>query len=131
MAHLLDGLDLKTYPFMMYCGPSAVRMIALAAAALKAKGKDTSELHGVIGANPLAQLVKNGTLIKPLSACYDDMAESIRWARKNAPHLRTIMARSEVFSRGGANAVQEVAYTFAMAVEYIREMEKEEFPFMI
>lgn len=124
MAHLLDGLDLKTYPFMMYCGPSTVRMIALAAAALKAKGKDTSELHGVIGANPLAQLVKNGTLIKPLSACYDDMAESIRWARKNAPHLRTIMARSEVFSRGGANAVQEVAYTFAMAVEYIREMEK-------
>lgn len=124
MATLLDGLDLDTYPFMMYCGPSSVRMIALAAAALKAKGKDTSKLHGVIGANPLSQLAKNGTLPKPLSACYDDMADSIRWTRKYAPNLRTIMPRSEVFSRGGANAVQEVAYTFAMAVEYIREMEK-------
>lgn len=124
MATLLDGLDLDTYPFMMYCGPSSVRMIALAVAALKAKGKDTSKLHGIIGANPLSQLAKNGTLPKPLSACYDDMADSIRWTRKYAPNLRTIMPRSEVFSRGGANAVQEVAYTFAMAVEYIREMEK-------
>lgn len=118
MARLLDGLDLEKYPFMMYCGPSSIRMIALVSAALKAKGKDTSKLHGVIGANPLSQLAKNGTLPKPLSACYDDMAESIRWARKNAPGLRTIMPRSEVFSRGGANAVQEVAYTFAMVRIY-------------
>ena len=124
MAQMLDGLDLEKYPFMMYCGASSLKMIALVAAALKAKGKDTSKLHGVIGANPLSQLAKKGKLAKPLAAYYDDMAETIRWARKNAPGLRTIMPRSEVFSRGGANSVQEVAYTFAMAVEYIREMEK-------
>ncbi|MFQ8790755.1 methylmalonyl-CoA mutase family protein [Dialister invisus] len=52
------------------------------------------------------------------------MAESIRWTRKNAPQLRTIFVRSDIFSNGGANAVQEVAYTFAIAVEYIREMQK-------
>ena len=78
----------------------------------------------LLALTPLSQLAKNGTLPKPLSVCYDDMADSIRWTRKYAPNLCTIMPRSEVFSRGGANAVQEVAYTFAMAVEYIREMEK-------
>ena len=58
-------------------------------------------------------------LAKPLAAYYDDMAETIRWARKNAPGLRTIMPRSEVFSRGGANSVQEVAYTFLIYLAVI------------
>lgn len=124
MSTLLSGLDLEKYPFLMYAGESALRMVALAAAALKAEGKDVSKLHGTIGAGPLAQLVKYGKLEETLDKDYDDMAATIRWARKNAPGLRTIMARSDIFSRGGASAVQEVAYTFAMAVEYIREMQK-------
>lgn len=124
MSTLLEGLDLEKYPFMLYAGASSLRMVALVAAALKAEGKDVKTLRGTIGANPLAQLVKNGKLGETLDKDYDDMAASIRWARKNAPGLRTIMARSDIFSRGGANAVQEVAYTFAIAVEYIREMEK-------
>lgn len=124
MSTLLEGLDLEKYPFLMYAGESALRMVALVAAALKAEGKDVSKLHGTIGAGPLAQLVKYGKLEETLDKDYDDMAATIRWARKNAPGLRTIMVRSDIFSRGGASAVQEVAYTFAMAVEYIREMQK-------
>ena len=124
MHTLLDGLDLENIPFMMYTGASSLRLLALVASALKAQGKDVSKLHGVIGANPIAQLVRNGKLGESLDKDYDDMAECIRWARKNAPGLRTVMARSDVFSRGGCNAVQEVAYTFAMAVEYIRQMQK-------
>lgn len=124
MSTLLAGLDLAKYPFLMYAGTSALRMVALAAAALKAEGKDVAALHGTIGANPLAQLAKAGKLGESLDTVYDEMAACIRWTRKNAPGLRTIMARSDIFSLGGANAVQEVAYTFAMAVEYIREMQK-------
>lgn len=81
-------------------------------------------MKGVIGANPIAQLIKRGKLNQPLEELYDEMVESIRWTRKNAPQLRTIFVRSDIFSNGGANAVQEVAYTFAIAVEYIREMQK-------
>jgi len=124
MHTLLDGLDMEKIPFMMYAGTSSLRMLALVAATLKAKGKDVSKVKGVIGANPIAQLIKRGKLNQPLEELYDEMAESIRWTRKNAPQLRTIFVRSDIFSNGGANAVQEVAYTFAIAVEYIREMQK-------
>ena len=99
MHTLLDGLDMEKIPFV-------------------------SKVKGVIGANPIAQLIKRGKLNQPLEELYDEMAESIRWTRKNAPQLRTIFVRSDIFSNGGANAVQEVAYTFAIAVEYIREMQK-------
>lgn len=124
MSTLLDGLDLKKYPIMIYCGADSMRMIALAAAALKAKGEPVENLHGVIGANLLAQMAKAGRLRQSLESHYDDMAEAIRWTTKNAPNLRTIFVRSDIFSRGGANAVQETAYTFGMAVEYIRAMLK-------
>ncbi|MFR8829542.1 MAG: methylmalonyl-CoA mutase family protein [Dialister invisus] len=58
MHTLLDGLDMEKIPFMMYAGTSSLRMLALVAATLKAKGKDVSKVKGVIGANPIAQLIK-------------------------------------------------------------------------
>ena len=121
---LLDGLDLTKYPVMMYGGPSSAALLALTAAALKAKGKAIKEVTGVIGANPVGQLIKKGQSIAGLDQLYDEMADCILWTRANAPHLRTVMVRSDVFSRGGAEDVQEVAYTFGMAVEYIRQMLK-------
>lgn len=124
MHTLLSDLDLEHIPFMMYAGVSPLALLALTAAAVRAQGKKISAVEGVIGANPLAQLAKNGCNAISLKESYDEMAECIRWTRKNAPKLRTIMVRSDVFSRGGAQAVQETAYTFAMAVEYIREMLK-------
>ena len=124
MHTLLDGLDFEKYPFMMYTGESALAPIALAAAALKAQGKDVSKLHGVIGGSPLTQLLTDGRNKETLEKSYDQMAEAIRWARKNAPRLATVFITSDVFSLGGAQAVQEVAYTFGAAVEYIRQMMK-------
>lgn len=121
---LLNGLDFEKYPVMMYTGPTAVNLLGLTSAVLKAQGKDVRCLRGVIGADPLGELIRKGSSKASLDALYDDMAESIKWAKANAPELRTIFVRSEVFTDGGAEAVQEVAYTFAEAVEYIRQMLK-------
>lgn len=122
--NLLDGLDLAKYPFMMYTGESALAPIAMVAAAVKAQGKDVSALHGVIGGSPLTQLLTDGKNKESLEKAYDQMAETIRWARKNAPSVATVFITSDVFSLGGAQAVQEIAYTFGVAVEYVREMLK-------
>ena len=124
MSVLLNGLKLDKYPLMIYAGSGAKGMLALTASALKASGHDLKGLKGVIGADPLGELIKKGKTNTSLSALYDEMAETIKYARKNAPELRTVFVRSDCFTDGGAEAVQEVAYTFANAVEYIREMQK-------
>ena len=124
MSVLLNGLKLDKYPLMIYAGSDAKGMLALTASALKASGHDLKGLKGVIGADPLGELIKKGKTNTSLSALYDEMAETIKYARKNAPELRTVFVRSDCFTDGGAEAVQEVAYTFANAVEYIREMQK-------
>lgn len=124
MSVLLNGLDLEKYPIMIYAGAGAKGMVAMTAAALKAAGKDVATLKGVIGADPIGELVKNGKSATSLSALYDEMAETIKYAAANAPELRTVFVRSDAYADGGADSVQEVAYTFATAVEYIREMQK-------
>lgn len=52
------------------------------------------------------------------------MAETIKFAKTNTPELRTVFINSDAYTDGGAEAVQEVAYTFATAVEYVRQMQK-------
>lgn len=122
MHQLLTDLKLDECPLYIYAGASALPMLSLTAGALKASGKQTKKLRGFIGANPIAQLVCDGKGIASLTQLYDEMAECAKWAVKNAPGLKTVMARSDVFSRGGANDIQETAYTISMAVSYIRAM---------
>lgn len=124
MSVVLSGLDLEKYPLMIYAGAGAKGILALTAAAMKAAGKDMKKMRGVIGADPLGELVKKGSTRASLDALYDEMAETIKYARAHAPAVRTIFVQSDAFTDGGADAVQEVAYAFAEAVTYIREMEK-------
>lgn len=124
MHTMLADLDLEKYPFMLYAGESSARLLALTVAALKAAGKKVEKLRGVIGADPIGELVAKGKTAESLDVLYDQMAATVKWAEKNAPGLRTIMVRSNAFSLGGAESVQEVAYTYAVAVEYVRQMLK-------
>ena len=121
MHELLDGLKLDTHPLYLYAGASALPVLSLTAAVLRASGQKSEKLHGFIGADPLEELLRCGSSL-PLSALYDDMAACAGWASANAPSLRTVMVRSDVFSRGGANDVQELSYLLAAGVAYLRAL---------
>lgn len=122
MHTLLDGLKLDKYPLYMYAGRDALPTLALVVAALKASGVDAKKLRGFIGANPIGEMVADGVSGAPLTALYDDMAAAAKWAIANAPELRTVVVKSDVFSNGGSNDVQEAAYTIATAVAYLRAL---------
>ena len=122
MHQLLNGLDLKKYGLYIYSGASSLPMLSIAAAALQASGYPVKNMKGFIGADPLGQLIKDGVNYASLDALYDEMYECAVWAGKNAPQLRTVMVCSDVFSRGGANDIQETAYTLSMAVAYLRAL---------
>lgn len=119
---LLKGLKLDKYPVMVYTGAATKAILALMVAALKGAGHNVAEVKGVIGGDPLGELLKTGKTETSLDDLYDDLAEAVKYARKNAPGLRTIFVDSNTFTDGGADAVKEVAYTFAEGVAYIRAM---------
>lgn len=122
MNTLLDGLKVEEYPLYIYAGKSAVPMLSLVASSLKASKKDLKKVKGFVGANPIGELAAQGNLGAALDKLYDEMAAAAKWTKDNAPEVKTIFANSEVFSRGGANDVQEAAYTISMAVSYLRAL---------
>ena len=119
---LLKDLKLDKYPLYVYAGQSAVPMLALIAAAIKKSGGDLKSLKGFVGADPIGELAANGKLDRPLEKLFDEAACAAKWATFNAPELKTFFVRSDAYSNGGANDVQEIAYSLATAVAYIRAM---------
>ena len=119
---LLNGLKLDTYPLYVYAGESSLPLLALIVAAVKKNGGDVSKLNGIVGANPICEYVGNGWLGQDLDKLFDEAANVAKWTLKNAPALKTIFVKSNVFSNGGANDVQEVAYTLATGVAYLRAL---------
>ena len=119
---LLTGLDLAKFPLYVYAGANAVPLLALVAAARRASGEDLAEVRGIVGADPIGALAADGKLPASLDAHYDSLAAAARWATVNAPHLRTVFVRSDVYSNGGANDVQEVASVLATATAYLRAL---------
>lgn len=119
---LLAELDLERRPILLYAGASVLPLLSMTVAALEADGLDVARLRGTFGADPLGELVERGENCASLDALYDEMAEVVKWAVQKAPGLRTVFVRSDVYSRGGANDVQEIASVLGTAVTYLRAL---------
>jgi methylmalonyl-CoA mutase len=127
MKTLLDGIDIAKYPFQVFCGASAEPTLGLLAAYAEQAGIAPTALSGVIGADPLGSLARQGTTCGSMENCYDQMAACLRWAGKNTPLIKTIFIQGSVYHEGGASAVQELSAMFAAAVAYLDALAKRGF----
>lgn len=119
----LDGVDLGAHALHVESGSAALVYAALLVALAREKGVDVAALRGSVGLDPLRGLVELGRLPLALGKAYDELALLTRWGAANAPRLQTIAAAGHAFHDGGANAVQELAFTLAAAVHHLRELE--------
>jgi methylmalonyl-CoA mutase len=118
----LLNIDLKNYPIHINAGFSSIQILMILAAFLKKQNIDFDKIKGSIEADPIGFMLVDGSLPVSLKFAYDKMAMVLKWARYNMPKLRTIGINSLTFHNSGANAVQELAYVMATAVEYINQM---------
>jgi methylmalonyl-CoA mutase len=119
----LDGVDLAAQPLHVESGSAALAYAALLVALAREKGVDAARLRGSVGCDPLRGLTELGRLPLSLSQAYDELAVLTKWSAANAPGLQTVAASGHAFHDGGANAVQELAFTLAAAVHHLRELE--------
>ncbi len=120
----LDGVDLEQTSLFVRSGASALPFAALLIALAKKRKKSPARLHGCIEMDPLGVLAHEGKLPQALDGAYREMAALTEWAAKNAPQLRTICVHSRAWHEAGGSAVQELAYTLATGVEYLRQLAK-------
>lgn len=117
-----QDLVLEVLPLYINVGANPIPMISLLAAYLKRGNRDIDELRGVVGCDPLGFLAKEGKLPLAVSEVYGYMADVIKYTLSKNSKLRTILIEGHPYHNGGADAVQELAFTIATGAEYIREM---------
>ncbi|THE11252.1 methylmalonyl-CoA mutase [Bacillus timonensis] len=112
-----NGISLANTPVLIDAQTDLLAFLSLINSYAK-----TDALTGTIGMDPLAILVEKGQLSMEPEAAYDQLAESVKWVMENQPKLRTILVKGEPYHNGGANAVQELAFTMGTAIEYMSEL---------
>jgi methylmalonyl-CoA mutase len=118
----LEGINLETVSLFVRSGASAMPFAVLLAALMRKRKQSAAGLRGCVEMDPLGVLAHEGSLPQSLAGAYREMAALTRWAAAHAPNMQTICAHSRAWHESGANAVQELAFTLATGVEYLREM---------
>lgn len=118
----LDGVDLEKISLLVRSGASAMPFAALLLALVRQRRKDPAKLCGCIEMDPLGVLAHEGQLPQSVAGAYAEMAALTRWAADHAPQLQTICVHSRPWHESGGHAVQELAFTLATGVEYLRQL---------
>src|SRR5262249_24450559 len=116
----LDGIDLESTSLFIRSGASAMPFAALLIALVRKRRKTPTALKGCIEMDPLGVLAHQGKLPQSVDSAYREMAVLTRWVIEHAPHLQTICVHSRAWHEAGGSAVQELAFTLATGVAYLR-----------
>jgi methylmalonyl-CoA mutase len=120
----LEGIDLGNTWLFVRSGASAMPFAALLVALARQRKKAPACLYGCIEMDPLGVLSHEGCLPQSLEDAYREMAALLSWAAAGAPFLQTICVHSRSWHEAGGHAAQELAFTLATGVEYLRQMNR-------
>ena len=121
---MLDGVDFESTPLFVWAGVAGLPFAALLAALFQMRQQSPSNLCGCVGIDPLGMLASEGTLPCSLNTVYPMMTTLTKWAKTHAPQLKTLLVQGTPYHESGGSAVQELAFTLATGVEYLREMQE-------
>src|ERR1700722_4874528 len=119
----LAGIDLRKTILFVRSGASGMPFAVLLMALMRKRKQQPSALRGCIEMDPLGVLSHEGSLPQSTEAAYREMAALTRWAADHAHRVQTICVHSRAWHEAGGNAVQELAFTLATGIEYLREMQ--------
>ncbi|MHC4945739.1 MAG: acyl-CoA mutase large subunit family protein, partial [Planctomycetota bacterium] len=124
LAEVLEDIDPGKVPIWLKVGSSGMACLGFYIVAAENRGIASERLSNAVAMDPLAEWIREGALPLTMEKAFDEMAEMTAWARKHAPAVGTTWVHGEVFHDGGAHAVQELAFSLAAAVQYLRSLEE-------
>ncbi len=88
----------------------------------KIKAYDIALMKGSIGFNPLGILTNSGNWINSEEEDFKTAINYIEFAAKALPYYRVLNVNGNNFQESGSSIVQEVAFSLAMANEYLSKL---------
>jgi methylmalonyl-CoA mutase N-terminal domain/subunit len=120
MEVLLDGIPLDRVSTSMTINSTASILLALYVAAARRRGVPEDALSGTVQNDILKEYVARGTWIYPPAPSLRLVTDVFAYCAERIPRWNTISISGYHIREAGATAPQEIAFTFAHALEYVR-----------
>ena len=120
MEVLFDGIPLDKVSTSMTINSTASILLALYIAVGKKQGVEPKDLDGTLQNDILKEYIARGTYIYPPVQSMRLVTDVFRYCRDEAPRWNTISISGYHIREAGANAVQELAFTFANGIAYVQ-----------
>src|SRR5439155_10006873 len=119
MHALLDGIPLERVSTSMTINATASTLLAMYIVVAEERGISRDKLSGTIQNDILKEYIARGTYIYPPEPSLALIAEVFRFCAAEVPTWNPISISGYHIREAGATAVQELAFTFANAIEYV------------
>jgi methylmalonyl-CoA mutase, N-terminal domain len=119
MRVLFDGIPLERISTSMTINATAAVLMALYIAVARERGIAESTLAGTVQNDILKEYIARGTYIFPPRPSMRLTTDIIAYCRDHLPQWNTMSISGYHIREAGANAVQELAFTFANAIAYV------------
>jgi methylmalonyl-CoA mutase N-terminal domain/subunit len=120
MHALLDKIPLDTVSTSMTINATAATLLAMYVVVAEERGIPRAKLSGTIQNDILKEYIARGTYIYQPAPSLALIAETFRFCASEVPSWNPISISGYHIREAGATAVQELAFTFANAMEYVR-----------
>lgn len=119
MEKLFEGIDLRKVSVSMTINATAPILLAIYIVTAKKQGINENELSGTIQNDILKEYFARGTYIYPPKESIKLCTDIIEYCTLNMPKFNPISVSGYHAREAGCNAVQELAFTFSSAIEYV------------
>jgi methylmalonyl-CoA mutase, N-terminal domain len=120
MRTLFDGIPLGTVSTSMTINAPAAILLLLYQLVAEEQGVAGADLRGTVQNDILKEYVARGTYIFPPKPSLRLVADTFAYCREHLPRWNTISISGYHMAEAGATPAQEVAFTLANAVAYVR-----------
>ncbi len=119
MEVLLEGIPLDRVTTSMTINATAAILLAFYIAVAKKQGVAPAVLSGTLQNDILKEYIARGTYIYPPQPSLRLVVDIIRYCSQELPRWNPISISGYHMREAGATAAQELAFTFANAIEYV------------
>jgi methylmalonyl-CoA mutase len=120
MKILFDGIPLDKMSVSMTMNGAVLPVLAMYIVAGEEQGVNHKDLSGTIQNDILKEFMVRNTYIYPPEPSMRIVADIIEYTAKEMPRFNSISISGYHMQEAGATCVQELAYTLADGVEYVR-----------
>ncbi|MEB3758232.1 MAG: methylmalonyl-CoA mutase family protein [Desulfurococcales archaeon] len=122
MEIIFDGINMGEVTTNMTINPPAPVLLSMYVAVAEKQGVPYERIGGTTQNDPLKEFIAQKSYVFPPEPAVKIAMDLIEWSVKNLPKWNPISISGYHIREAGSDAVQELAFTIADGIEYVRQL---------